>query len=52
MPGATIMVDRREGEEEVFITVIAGPTPEEELEKVTVPPGPEASDEDGDSGPE
>jgi ATP-dependent Clp protease ATP-binding subunit ClpC len=49
MAGATIVVDRRGGEEEVSISVIAGPTPEEELEKVTVPPAPDASPGDGDS---
>ena len=53
MPGATILVDRREGsDDEVAISVIAG-EPREELEKVTVPPEPEpeASD-DADSDDE
>ena len=44
-PGATIVVTRKEGDEngEVDISIVAGPPPEPELEKVTVPPeGPEA----------
>src|SRR5262249_2486964 len=42
-PGATILVDRREGEDEVDISVVHGEGPRE---KVTVPPEPEASGED------
>ena len=37
-PGATIVVARKEETEDVVITIVAGPTPEAELEKVTVPP--------------
>jgi ATP-dependent Clp protease ATP-binding subunit ClpC len=37
-PGATIVVDRKDEMEDVDITVVAGPSPEAELEKVTVPP--------------
>jgi ATP-dependent Clp protease ATP-binding subunit ClpC len=37
-PGATIVVDRKDETEDVDITVVAGPSPEAELEKVTVPP--------------
>jgi ATP-dependent Clp protease ATP-binding subunit ClpC len=37
-PGATIVVDRKEETEDVDITIVAGPTPEDELAKVTVPP--------------
>jgi hypothetical protein len=33
-PGSTILVDRKEGEEDVDITVVAGP---EQREKVAVP---------------
>jgi ATP-dependent Clp protease ATP-binding subunit ClpC len=44
-PGSTILVDRKEGEDEVDITVIAGP---ENREKVTVPAdGPAEPDETG-----
>jgi ATP-dependent Clp protease ATP-binding subunit ClpC len=48
MSGATILVDRREGEDEVEISVIAG-EPRDELEAVTVPPEHDASDDDADS---
>jgi ATP-dependent Clp protease ATP-binding subunit ClpC len=48
MPGATILVDRREGEDEVAISVIAG-EPRDELERVTVPPERDASDDDAES---
>jgi ATP-dependent Clp protease ATP-binding subunit ClpC len=50
MPGATILVDRREGEDDVTITVIAG-EPRDELERVTVPPesdAPELDDRDSE----
>jgi hypothetical protein len=42
-PGSTILVDRKEGEEEVDITVVAGP---EKREKVTVPAAPDDALED------
>ena len=46
-PGSTIVVDRKEGEtEEVDIRVVEGPPPEEEREKVTVPPEPPADEAD------
>jgi ATP-dependent Clp protease ATP-binding subunit ClpC len=47
-PGATILIDRKEGEEEVDITVVAGP---EKREKVAVPAAPddELEDEPADS---
>ncbi len=44
-PGSTILVDRKEGEEEVDITVIAGP---EKREPVTVPA--DSGDPQGDDG--
>jgi ATP-dependent Clp protease ATP-binding subunit ClpC len=50
MPGATILVDRREGEDDVAISVIAG-EPRDELERVTVPPesdAPELDDRDSE----
>jgi ATP-dependent Clp protease ATP-binding subunit ClpC len=38
-PGSTILVDRKEeGSEDVNITIIEGPEPAPEKEKVTVPP--------------
>ncbi len=45
-PGSTILIDRKEGEEEVDITVVAGP---EKREKVTVPAdgGPAEPEETG-----
>jgi ATP-dependent Clp protease ATP-binding subunit ClpC len=49
-PGATILIDRKEGEEEVDITIVAGP---EKREKVAVPAdgGPEPDETvDDDSG--
>jgi ATP-dependent Clp protease ATP-binding subunit ClpC len=52
-PGSTILIDRKEGEEEVDITVIAGP---EKREKVAVPadggPEPDETGSDDDSGDE
>jgi ATP-dependent Clp protease ATP-binding subunit ClpC len=52
-PGSTILIDRREGEEEVDITVVAGP---EKREKVAVPADggsePDESGSDDDSGDE
>jgi ATP-dependent Clp protease ATP-binding subunit ClpC len=42
-PGATILIDRKEGEEEVDITVVAGP---EKREKVAVPAAPDDALED------
>ena len=44
MTGATILVDRREGEDEVDITVVHAE--EGPREKVTVPPEPEEPGED------
>ncbi len=43
-PGATILVDRKEGEEEVELSIVAGEP--REREKVTVPPEPEEPSED------
>jgi ATP-dependent Clp protease ATP-binding subunit ClpC len=52
-PGSTIVVDRKEGEsEEVDIRVVEGPPPEEEREKVTVPPEPPADEADESDEPE
>jgi ATP-dependent Clp protease ATP-binding subunit ClpC len=52
-PGSTIVVDRKEGEtEEVDIRVVEGPPPEEEREKVTVPPEPPADEADEADEPE
>jgi ATP-dependent Clp protease ATP-binding subunit ClpC len=52
-PGSTILIDRKEGEEEVDITVVAGP---EKREKVAVPadggPEPDETGSDDDSGDE
>ncbi len=48
-PGSTILVDRKEGEEEVDITVIAGPA---KREKVTVPAEPEPSGDDAADDPD
>jgi ATP-dependent Clp protease ATP-binding subunit ClpC len=51
-PGATIVVDRKDGEE-VDISIVAGPAPEDELEKVTVPAEePEAPAEEPDANSE
>ncbi len=47
--GATILVDRREGEEEVDISVVHAEGPRE---KVTVPAEPEPGADDGDDSPE
>ena len=48
-----IVVDRKEGEtEEVDIRVVEGPPPEEEREKVTVPPEPPADEADEADEPE
>ena len=50
---STIVVDRKEGEsEEVDIRVVEGPPPEEEREKVTVPPEPPADEADEADEPE
>jgi len=48
-PGSTIMVDRKD-DEEVDISIIEGPEPEPEAEKVTVPPE-EPSAEPGEDEP-
>ena len=42
-PGSTILVDRKEGEDEVSITVVA---PARKREKVTVPPDEPAAGEE------
>jgi ATP-dependent Clp protease ATP-binding subunit ClpC len=53
-PGSTIVVDRKEeGSEDVDITIVEGPEPEGEREKVTVPPEePEGSADDEHSDDE
>jgi hypothetical protein len=52
-PGSTILIDRKDGEEDVDITVVAGP---DQREKVTVPadggPGDDGPSADDDSGDE
>jgi ATP-dependent Clp protease ATP-binding subunit ClpC len=49
-PGSTIVIGRKEGDDEVDITVVAGPPPEPE--KVTVPPEePSAEADEADEGP-
>ena len=47
-PGSTIVVDRKEGEEDVEITIIEGPPAEPEPEKVTVPADEPAGESDVD----
>jgi ATP-dependent Clp protease ATP-binding subunit ClpC len=48
-PGATILVDSKEGVEEVEISIVAGEPRPPEPEKVTVPPDePEASVDEPD----
>ena len=49
-PGSTILVDRKEGEEEVDIAVIAGPANREKV-TVEVGGGPAAVDAPDDDGP-
>ncbi len=51
-PGSTILVDRKDETEDVEITVIEGPEPEPEREKVTVPPEEPSGETDDDHSDE
>ncbi|HET9543994.1 MAG TPA: AAA family ATPase, partial [Gaiellaceae bacterium] len=48
-PGATIVVDRKAGTEDVDISIVEGPEPGPEREKVTVPPEEPEGSADGDA---
>jgi ATP-dependent Clp protease ATP-binding subunit ClpC len=47
-PGSTIVVGRKQDEDEVDISIIEGEAPPPEPEKVTVPPEEPAAEADGD----